>query len=110
MSNQRKLRDELIIEGYIKDKSNEYDLHVPLEIISIIFTYYFVKVFNIEHGENIKVKDNTIINIGNGSNTAMNTIVIRKWIDTDLNLDIPYIHTINVKIIKQTELVGIGII
>ena len=110
MSNERKQRDKLIIDRYIKDKCNEYDFHVPLEIISIIFTFYFVKIFNIEHGKDIKVKDNTIINIGNGSNASMNTTVIHQCMDADLDLDSRHIHTIKVKIIKQTELIGIGIV
>ena len=104
---EREKKYQLITYGHIRNVCKAYDLNVPTEIVSIIFMFYFMKIFNIEHGQNIKVEENTITNIQeNAFFGLLNTTVIDDWMDPNLN----HIHTIKIKMVKQSGFITMGIV
>ena len=108
MSTERKQRYELMTCGYIRSKSKQYCLDIPSDIVSIIFMFYFIKVFNIEYGKRIKCEDNFITNISDSMAACFNTTVIDGWMVPDSGGD--FIFTLRVKIVKQTDTIVIGIV
>ena len=56
---------QLITDGYTRHVSSKYDLMIPTEIFSIIFMFYYMELFDMEYGDQIKVNeyDNVITNI-----------------------------------------------
>ena len=111
MSTESEKKCELTIDGYIRRGTNEYDINMPSEIVSIIFMFYFIKEFNIEYGKGIEVKENKITNIGDDPRPEfMNTTVIGDWMDP-LNYGRNHIHTIKIKTIKHfADQIAIGIV
>ena len=108
MSTERKKKCQILIDGYIKNASKKYDLVMPSEIVTLIFMFHFIKVFDIEHGKKIKSEDNIIANIDESSYAFMNVSVIDEWMVPDC--DSGHIHTIKVKIIKLVGCILIGIV
>ena len=53
---------QLITDGYTKDVSSKYDLMIPPEIFSIIFMFYYMELFYIEYGD--QMKSSIIENMG----------------------------------------------
>ena len=105
MSSEREKKCQQLVDGYIRNLCKEYELDIPSEIVSFIFMFYFIKLFNIQHGCKIKVEDNTIINIADGWNAWLNTTVIGEF----MNAHSDDIHTIKLQIMKQTASMAIGI-
>ena len=109
MSGEREKKYRLISDGYTRKISKKYQLDVPSEIISIIFMFYFIKIFNIKHGSRIKVEGNIITNISDDKYMAsLNTTVIEEWMDC--NSYTSNIHTIKIKTIKPPLRIFIGIV
>ena len=115
MSAERKRKYQLITEGYIKSLSGEYNLDIPSEIVSIIFIFHFIQIFNIRHGKKISADNNIITNIAQEEDdeswlTQRNNkkAVIGQWMR--VNSDFPNTHTIKLKIVKDTGGIGIGIV
>ena len=111
MSTERQKQYQLITDGYTRAKSKQYDIDIPSEIVTLIFTFYFIRIFHIEHGKKIQVTDNVITNIDSTYAACLNTSVIDEWMDPhSFNNNGYYIHTMKVKIIKQTGFIIVGIV
>ena len=111
MSTQREKTYQLITDGYMRDTCKEYNLDIPSEIVSIVFIFYFIKAFDIEYGELIKVENNKITNICDKPFGAfMNTTVIGDWMHSDADADTDHVHTIKLKIINLSLAFSIGIL
>ena len=95
----------------MRNISDNDNLEIPSEIVSIIFMFYFIKLFNIEYGKEIKVKENIIKNAYYyGYNTYSNTTVIGDWMNPNSDNNNNHVYTIKVKIIKKSGLIIIGIV
>ena len=98
----------MINDGYMKNISKKYNLDIPSEIVSLIFMFYFIKAFNIEHGGKIKIEHNVITNIDETFLAFIYTTVIVQCMIPDG--DINHIHSIKVRIIKLSSNIQIGIV
>ena len=112
MSTRRQQKYQLICDGYTRNASTKNNLDIPSEITTLIFMFYFITTFDIEHAKLIKVENNKITNIHDRSDRGfgafMNTAVIDDWMHS--NSDTDHIHTIILKIIKHSLGLGIGIV
>ena len=112
MSSERERKYQLITDAYTRKKCMEYQLGIPSEIVAIIFMFYFIKVFDIEYGEEVQVQDNILTNIGTespwGFALALDTSVIGNWMVPES--DNGHVYTIKVKIIRVQSEIGIGIV
>ena len=105
MSTQRKRQCTLITDRYVRQNAEKWDLDIPSDIVLIIFMFYYIKMFEIEYGNKIIREDNTITNI---IDSYRNTSLIGDWMDP--GADNNCIHTFKVKIVKNTGVIGIGIV
>ena len=100
-------------DGYLRMHAVKYNLELPSDIITIIFTFFYIVHFHFEHGKRVQIKGNTITNIDTSQYAVIcNTTVIDDWMDPDS--DDSHIHTIRVKFIKGQErkasIIAIGIV
>ena len=100
----------MVTAGYVRNISDNFNLDIPSDIVSIIFMFYFMKLFNIEYGNRIRVKENMIRNVNYRSLNCpyLNTTVIGNWMNP--NSDNHHTYTIKVKIRKKTGGMIIGIV
>ena len=95
-------RDEVMLKGYIR---NEYESDkIPSEVIQLLLLFYHIELFRFEYNVNkIKLNQNTITS---KSNSSLHMITVGDWIFPEMKK----IHTISMKIIRQRDFIGIGIV
>ena len=108
MSEERVNKYQWIVSGYIRQISKRCLLDIPSEIISIIFMFYYIKLFDFECGQDIEVEDNVIRNLDKTWWASLNTTVIGDWMDLSSN-DI-HSYTIKMKMINISKEITIGIV
>ena len=108
MSEDRKQTHRMIVDGFVRALCNKYDMKIPKDFIQIIFMFFYFGLFKFEHGERVKIEDNTITNIDTTFKSGWNTTVIGEWMDPDSTIN--HIYTIKIKIIKSKGSFRIGII
>ena len=77
---------------------------IPSDIVGLILSFYHIVLFAFEyHSNKIKLEENKITNI---SGSSLQIVVVGDWIDPEIKK----IHTVKIKIIRQTGCIGIGIV
>ena len=102
---RREAKDRMIIDGFVRDIGKDLDVDIPLDIIQMIFTFFFIKIFNFEYSTEedggIEVDENTITHT---INSSLNTVVVGDWMDPEIKS----IHSIKMKVnITAAALIGI---
>ena len=107
MSEYREKKQRFVVSGYTREVSGQYKINMPSDIVSIIFTLYYIKFLSFEHSKKIGVKDNIDTDVTNEGHDHFNTTVIGDWMD--LHSEHQYIHTMRLKIIEMMDAIQIGI-
>ena len=101
---EREMRNDKIVNGFIMGECRMYKIHVPTDIIRLIFSFFYVRIFDFDYAtEDYKVDENTVTNI---SNSCLNLVAIGDLMDPALKQT----HKIKIKIEKLSGSALLGLV